>query len=70
VSKKWRRSRQAWGWVREPATKVAATLSLAGVVAVIVIQLSPGSPDGTTLALVLLAIALTFGALAPRQTGS
>jgi hypothetical protein len=56
--------------VREPATKVAATLSLAGVVAVIVIQLSPGSPDGTTLALVLLAIALTFGALAPRQTGS
>jgi hypothetical protein len=38
------------------------------VVAVLTIQLRAGSPDGTSLALLALAVALVFGLLAPRQT--
>lgn len=58
---------RAWRWTRKPATKAAAAVSLAGVIAVIVIQLDEGSPDTTTVVLVCLAIGLVFGLLAPRQ---
>jgi hypothetical protein len=64
-----RKLRQSLHWVRRPATKAPALIALVGVVGVIAIQLSPGSPNGTTLALLFFAIALIFGMLAPRQTG-
>lgn len=60
-----------WMWCRRPATKAASAAALAGVIALIALQLSgEGSPDATTATLAALAIALLFGLLAPRQTGA
>lgn len=67
------RGRRVGRWIELPyrgwLAWIAIALALAGVVAALVVQLAvhDQSPDGTTVALLVVAACLTFALLAPRH---
>jgi len=67
MRQRWTKAKRRWR--RRPAAAASAVGFLA-VLAVIVVKLAQDPPDAGTLALLILALMLLFGAVAPEATGA